>query len=567
MSDNIRPIWELYPHQSELTSQLSTHLSCSQIICQCLLNRGILSLDEAKQFIDPEITDYEYFDEETFSKAAELIKQAKQDSLKIFLYGDYDVDGMTSTSMLYLTFKALKIPVEFYIPKRVSEGYGLNEQWIHQLKAANPDILMTLDCGISDVKEIQLIKRVLPDLKVLVFDHHQLPDQLPDADLMINPQFCGSDHPSTILCTAGIVYLFLQFLSEKTDLGVSDLHLDLAAMGTVADVVPLKGMNRRITAQGLKKIADRENLGLSALMNASKLNKPLICATDIGFVLGPRLNAAGRLADPRLGVRLLTSQTEDAAIKISQELGHLNMKRQQMGQKIYTDAKAMLQDQDPAIPIIVLSSPMWHPGIIGIIASKLSNEFHKPAILIAEGADMARGSARSVPGVSIYDILKQADPLMEAFGGHHAAAGFNIDLKNIESFIQQLQHIATQMIQPQQLRPVFEVDARLDIEDMTVELADSLAALAPFGQENPEPIFLCEGLTVIDAKCVGKSRNHLKLTLSSADQKRSIDAIGFSMGHYIEMALGNRPIDILCHLQINEWMGRQLPQLQIVDIR
>eukprot|EP01047_Picozoa_sp_COSAG01_P003216 COSAG01_NODE_93_length_27013_cov_41.515791_17_plen_504_part_01 len=497
--------WQLLPQQQELSQKIASHLNIKPVIAQLLLNRGILSLSQAQFFLKPDQVPQnpnDSFASADLKACADLLHTAISNKTPILLYGDYDVDGMTSVSLMMLALQELGADVRYYIPDRFKEGYGLNMNIVPAIKAQNIGLLITLDCGVSSVKEITAIKNESA-CKVMVLDHHQLPKPMAPSDAMLNPCTLDAKHPAAGLCTVGVAYAFVKYYFQRHQASFDpDCFLDLVALGTVADVASLHGLNRTWTVKGLKLLSQRKRLGIDALLTAAKFKHKYVSARDLGFVLGPRLNAAGRLETASMGVRLLTATNKAEAEQLAFQLETLNLNRRDIGNKMVEHACA-LQDQEAAKgAVTVLANPEWHPGVIGITASRLVERYGQPAIMISGEGDVARGSARTSGDVNLYALLKSCKSHFSTFGGHKQAAGFSLPWEAVPALKTALLE-ASNKLDPLSLRPILAIDSNLSPQDLTLELAELLQQLEPFGVGNQAPVFFCNELKVMAVRPVG----------------------------------------------------------------
>ncbi len=561
--------WSVFPSHTGLSTKLAESLGVSTIIAQILLNRGIRSLSDAHSFLKPDLSYSDSFPEETLITCSEILKAAMDSGRPVFVYGDYDVDGMTSTALMVSVLRALGIKVSFYIPNRFKDGYGLTTSIKETLVAYNCGLLMTLDCGTSNASEIKELKRDT-DISVLIFDHHTLPDTLPQVDGMLNPRLLPPTHWSFGLCTVGIVFDFLDFFVRcylKSDLCLDD-YLDLVALGTIADVAPMFRRNRALTSKGLEVLSSRKRVGINALLDVAEFKGLSVTSRDVGFTIAPRLNASGRIGDARVGVALLLSQDPEEAKTLATTLNKMNQDRQTLSELVMADCLAQLKANPQWLDhrVLVLSGTHWHAGVVGIISSRLVERFHKPVILIAVDEGMSRGSCRSVGTVNMYDLLNRCLPYYLTFGGHKEAAGFSMDPAAVEGYKVAIREAANDMLTDVDLVPILELDLVLDISDMTLDLADSLYRLSPFGPTNPSPLFYAKNLRPISFKTVGTNGAHLKVTFSDPHGKYVIDAIGFGLHEKLSL-LYHPTVEVACSLEINRWQGNVIPQLSLIDIR
>jgi single-stranded-DNA-specific exonuclease len=556
--------WQVYPHQSSLSEKIGAKLERPAVIGQLLLNRNIKSIGDAERFLLPQQSQSQ-FEESDLAATAELVEDCIKNRQTIFLFGDYDVDGITSTTLMAGALTQIGAIVEYYIPNRFTDGYGLSMALMDRVKKTKASLLITLDCGITNVAEITAIKKEL-GIKVAILDHHTIPDTLPPADAILNPKTLAPDHPLFHLCTVGVAFKFIEYYADKfnKDL-ICNSFLDLVALGTVADIAVLKGENRYLTQLGLKVLAERKRVGLNCLLECASFKSPTVTPRDVGFVIAPMLNAAGRLKHAQICVKLLLTQEYPKAKKIALELYHLNLKRREIGATIFEESVAMLDKAPHQANVTVLAAAHWHIGVIGITASQLVNKYGKPAVVIAIDNGMGRGSARTIGSVSIYNLLKACSHHFTVFGGHKEAAGFSIKPENIPAFKKEIEALSLSMISKTDLKDVLEIDCHLAPKDINMDLANELAHFAPFGQGNPAPLFYTNTLRPVDFKRVGDG-SHIKVTFTDADRKVAVDAIGFGLGHKLEL-LHKPHVELAYHLEINEWSGRRNTQLQLVDIK
>jgi single-stranded-DNA-specific exonuclease len=557
--------WQLYPQQDEVAQQLGKRLALQPLLAQILLNRKIRSLDSAAQFVAPAEQPWNRLPDDMMAPGVDLIIETIEANGRILVYGDYDVDGMTSTSMMVQALRRLGVDIQFYLPHRFSDGYGLTTQIIPTLQQGKYSLLITLDCGITNVREIAAI-RDATDIKVIVVDHHTIPETVPDADVIINPKYLLSDDSRYLLCTAGIVFHFLDALRDLGGLNINvDSFADLAALGTIADVVPLIGENRRLVATGMPSLSARYRLGIRKLLEVAGFERDFVSPRDVGFVIAPRLNAAGRLDSAMRGVNLLISEDEAAAQEMATILNRMNEDRQAIGQSMLTEAVAQVADEVATESVLVVRGRNWHAGVIGITASRLVEAYGRPVVIIADDGEVGRGSARTTGSVNIYDLLNACRDRFIKFGGHKEAAGFSILPDNIEAFKTELQQVAKAQVSEQDLLPILRIDAEVSPDQVSLELAEMLDQLAPFGQGNPTPVFYCNQLRPVEFKRVG-SGDHLKVRFVDPSGKKVIDAIGFGLGQKIEVCHQNE-IELAFTIEVNHWRGTRSPQLQLLDMR
>jgi single-stranded-DNA-specific exonuclease len=530
------------------------------LIGQLLLNRSVQSIQEAHDFLGNNWDDWPTLPNQSLfmDHLSALIEQ----KAPICVYGDYDVDGVTSTAMMVALLRAAGTPVDYISPHRFNDGYGLNMHRMASIAQKKYAALITLDCGVSNVAEIAHLKSLAPNMIVLILDHHKCPESLPDADAIVNPQLAPPNHPAYHLCSAALVdYLFRTTPIHGID---PTPYVDLVALGLVADIMPLTKLNRWYVKQGLAAIHASPRDAILELCISSRVHHEHLTTKDIGFNIGPRLNAPGRLGDPRPVVELLLS-TDPIAIKAQvQRIEQLNNKRRAIGEKIQVDIEEQLSQNHTMNEEkgIICSGQFWHMGIIGINASKLVNKYHKPAVVIGFENDTARGSARSIPGVNIYSILSKCAPMLHHFGGHSQAAGFSLDPQNIVAFKRQfIEHCND--INDADTMARLQLDAELPLADVSLALIDQLDALAPFGEGNPSPLFYTNA-SVLDARKVGQTNAHIKFRFEQ--NAAIIDGIGFYLSDHMAQ-IDTQHVWIAFHISKNEFRGSVTPQLNVIDIK
>jgi len=538
-------------------------LGVSKVVARLLVNRGITDLRQAASFINPSLEGlHDPFLLPDMGKAVDRIREAIDRGERIAIYGDYDVDGITAASILYLFLRYKGADVEVYIPHRYLEGYGMNCQAVEQLHARGTRLIITVDCGITAFDEVELAAQLGMD--VIVTDHHHCLNDLPRARAVINPSRCGHSYPFCSLAGVGVAAKLIQAMDGADAL---EEYLDLIALGTVADVVPLLGENRIMVAKGIERINTAPRLGVGALIRAAGLAQGSIDAYRIAFALAPRLNAAGRMSTAYLGFSLLTTRDESEAIRIAQQLNEENGRRQQIENALLEECvDRLIKDGDLSDEwIIVLEGEEekgWHPGVIGIAASKICEKFYRPCILISLQGDKGVGSARSIEGFNIYEALKGVDDLFIRFGGHEMAAGFSIPREAIPELKRRLLSYAHHSMDQSLLIPRSYHDGPLMPQDITLSLVQEIKKLEPFGMGNPSPRFLFCNAEVENCWAVGNDGRHLKMSISTG--QRLWDAIGFGLGEKKDYLLGGgRKVDIIAAVEENEWGGVKKIQFNV----
>ena len=562
--------WRVREPELVLQKTLAASLNISTITSQLLINRGISDIQQAERFLSSTLSDIRSpLGMKGMKEGVERVLKALHNKEKIAIYGDYDVDGITSTSILLMFLKSAGANVSYYIPERIAEGYGLNADAISKLAERGVTLLITVDCGISDHAELKLAKELGMD--VIVTDHHEVPDYLPPAYAIINPKQSGCPFPFKNLAGVGVAFNFIialraslrdeGFWKEKEVPNLKE-YLDLVALGTIADVVPLVDENRIFVKYGLMELTASTKPGIIALKEVSGLNDVPINAGMVGYRLAPRINAAGRVGKGVDGVRLLTSESYDEAASIAKLLDDGNKERQGLEEVILREATGMVESgliSDRKS--IVLASESWHPGVIGIVASRIAEKYYRPTVMIAIKDGIGKGSARSIHSFMLYEGLKECSHLLNEFGGHDYAAGLSINEENIEKFREAFERVASGKLSDEDMLPEMDIDAAMDLNEVTEALINELDNLAPFGEANPEPLLCSTGLGIADCKVVGN--NHLKMRVKQGRTVR--DAIGFGMGN-LNLSPGIN-LDTAFIPQINLWNGGKSIQLKLKDVR
>jgi single-stranded-DNA-specific exonuclease len=573
-------IWRLPPHDGSAIERLAGALGVAPIVAQLLLNRGVRTPEDGKRFLTaplsglhapallPGVPD-----------AVERLARAVAEKRRICVYGDYDVDGVTGTAILWGLLHQLEVPVEFYVPHRLEEGYGLNAEALRSLAAKGVQVVVTVDCGICSVAEADEARRL--GLELIVTDHHEMKETLPAADVLVHPRLPGTDYPFDGLSGAGVAFKLAWALAmkvsggEKVTPSLREFLLDavaLATLGLVADVVPLHDENRILVRAGLNRLREQPPPGLRALIESAGLAaSPELRAEDIAFRLAPRMNAAGRLGYAGLVVEMLTTANATRAKEIAQHLENENGARQTLERRMVAQAKEMLEGADlAALPAAVLHHPEWHAGVIGIVAGRLAEYLGRPVLVIAakEGQPVAAGSGRSVPGFELHKALKACEADLLGHGGHAMAAGFKIQPPRIAAFRERFcAYAAANFPRGVPPAPQLDLDAEAPLSMLTLGLLKDVARLEPYGAQNPKPRFLTGGLEIVgEPRKIGGGERHLSFRVRQGPT--SLRAVAFGMGDRVEelMSAGGR-----CCLAytpvVNEWNGYRSVELHIADFQ
>ncbi len=533
-----------------------------------LANRGLRTYKEAENFVSPSLDDLsDPFQFDDMHKAVERLKQALKNREHIMIHGDYDVDGVCGTAIFMRIISGLGGKVSYYIPDRFKEGYGVSVEGVNEAEKLGVSLIMTVDTGMTAFNEAEYAKS--KGIDFIITDHHEPQSDAPDALAVLNPKIPDSGYPFRELAGVGVMFTLLQALYLDTEMNINDLYdeLDLVALGTAADVVPLIDENRILTKFGIQRMRETGNTGIAALMEVSGSVKSNVNSNNIIHILAPRLNAPGRLSSASKTVELLTSNNWLNALKIADEIEKENAARRQMNDQVNFEAEQMLKDASTQFGAggIVLASRNWHQGVIGIAASRIVEKYNSPTILISLENGIGKGSARSVKGFDICSAISECEDILENFGGHKYAVGLTINADKIDELNERFNEILKRELPDGIPKSTIQVDAEVELSALDDNLIRFLDKMSPYGESNPVPIFLTRNLRLVsDARIVGN--NHLKFKVT--DGYRSYDAIGFNMGHYRDrVRMSKPPLDILYNAEENIWRGRRNIQLVIKAIR
>jgi len=579
-------IWRLQAHDQDAITRLARTLAISPIVAQLLLNRNLAEPESARRFLQAPLTGlYEPELLPGVPEAARRLLDAARQGRRICIYGDYDVDGVTGTAILLMLLKRLGGQVEFHVPHRLEDGYGLNIQALRNLAQSGVAVVVTVDCGITSLAEAEEARRL--GLELIVTDHHEPKDSLPVADVLVHPRLPHPRLPGAVdrpaypyskLSGSGVAFKLAWALckcacgNDKVSSDYREFLLDsvvLAALGTVADVVPLDDENRILVRYGLGRLRSKPSLGLQALLECARLSgKADLASMDIGFGLAPRLNAAGRLGTARLAVELLTTSCSRRAGELARYLEEQNQQRQLLERRILTEARELAEQANGA-PALVLASANWHAGLIGIVAGRLADLYHRPVLLIAvrEGQPAASGSGRSIAGFPLHEALQQCSEDLLSHGGHAAAAGFRIDPAAIDSFRDHFHAAAARRLGHQPTLRTLTLDAEVPLGALTPGLVKALTQLEPYGSGNPEPLFLAGNLQIAgEPRKVGGGERHL--TFRVRQEGRDIRAIAFGMADRADELMSAAGRCCLAFTpRINEWNGFRSVEIEVRDFQ
>jgi single-stranded-DNA-specific exonuclease len=562
--------WEISPVLPDAAKRAFAEIpDVHPVIAQLLYNRGFTDPQLALAFLRGTVQFGDPFKLEGMAKAVSRLRDAIKRKESIVVYGDFDADGVTSTTLLVTALKALGANVRPYIPHRVDEGYGLNNNALIKLAKQGAQVVVTVDCGIRSVAEVEVGQQA--GLTMIVTDHHSVGPEVPHAWSVINPKQVNCKYPEKMLAGVGVTYKLVEALWKATaansrqDLPfpVTDL-LDLVAIGTVADLVPLDSPeNRRLVIEGLKVLQRANRLGLRSLMEVAGLTPAQLTSTSIGFAIAPRINAAGRLESAMTAYQLLSTDDHIEAATHAQKLQELNETRQKLTRDMQEYARTIAGVEAGDVPLIFAADANFKQGIVGLVAGRLTEEFYRPSIVVQRGEEESHGSCRSILEFNITEALDQCADLLIRHGGHAQAAGFAIHNDNLPEFRTRMQEIAADKLAGQDLRPHLTIDAVVPLHHLNMRLHDSLTNLEPCGHGHPAPTLATKKLRVVDCRTVGKDGAHLKLRLTDGSLEQ--DAIAFRFG---EMIRDLPPVvDVAYSLEVNEWNGNRTLQLNVTDIR
>jgi len=538
------------------------------IVVQLLYNRGLKTQDEIDEFLSPDYSKdiHDPYLFKDMEHACHRIYKAIKEQELITVYGDYDADGVSSSVILRSVLKNLGAKVEVYLPHREKEGYGLNKKAVEEL-ATKTKVIITCDCGISNIEEVALANDIGVD--VIITDHHTIPEELPKALAIIHPQVKGEKYPFKYLAGGGVAFKLAQALlaHAKNDLSAKEKEggekwlLDMVALSTVADMVPLLGENRTLLKYGLLVLKKTQRLGMKKLIEVANLDIDKVDTRAIGFSIAPRVNAAGRMDHANLAYYLMIEEDEAKATELAAELNQSNLDRQKLTERIVREAKAQNINENDSL--LVFYDPDWSSGLTGLVAGRLSRDYSRPVFVMTKVDENIVGSGRSIPEFNIIEALQDNEELLIKYGGHPQACGFSMDPANREEFTQTMKSLATQKLKDIPFQSKLDIELTIDFEDISWDLVDLLEKFRPYGQLNPEPLFMSTGLTITSIRQVGNDGKHLKLEVSKANKKKG--AIAFGLGN-MKLELGDK-IDIVYNLSINQWNGNREIQLIIKDIK
>ena len=555
--------WEIYNSDEQKVKEICEKYNLNEILGKIIVNRKVINDEEVRIFITPTRDDFhDPFLFKDMDIAVNRIIKAIDNKENILIYGDYDADGITSTTVLKKYLQERGGLVNTYIPNRLDEGYGLNKEAIKKIKEMGTDLIITVDCGISGIEEVEYAKEL--GLEVIVTDHHEVGDILPNALAVIDAKRKDNTYPFNMLAGVGVVFKVIQAISIKLNLKAEEYlkYLDLVCVGTISDIVPLEGENRTIAKLGLMLIRVTKNLGLRELIKSSGYKE--IDSNTISFGVAPRINACGRMGHEDEALNLFLAETKEEAIKITKKLNDYNVLRQTTEKAIYEDAISKIEEENIENKnSIVVGGYNWHHGVIGIVSSKVTEKYYKPSILLCFEDDLAKGSGRSIQGFDLHDALTKCGDLLDKYGGHAMAVGLTLKKEHFEEFKARFEEVAKKA-NIKEMIPTLYIDEEVKLKDINMDLVKSLSILEPFGEANKVPLFLIRNLKIDSIRALSEGR-HLKLSLR--DESMVINAIGFDIGSLAEEYKIGDKIDVVGTLEINSFNGFSSVQINIKDLR
>ena len=554
--------WQIYETDNEKVNELIKKYNLNILLATILVNKNITDEKVLSKFLHPTRNDfYDPFLMPDMELAVNRILKAIENKEKIIIYGDYDADGITSITVLKSFFKDLGIEVDSYIPNRLEEGYGLNKPAVKQIVEKGYELMITVDCGISAIEEIKYANEL--GIETIVTDHHEVGEDLPDAIAVVDAKRKDNIYPCRDLAGVGVVFKLIQALAIKLKLKEEAFlkYLDIVCIGTISDIVPLVDENRVITKLGLMLVNQTRNIGLKSLLMSSGYKK--IDSTTISFGVAPRINACGRMGHAEEALKLFLSDNISEVQELTKRLNDYNIKRQEKEKSIYREALEMIEKEHlDENDTIIVAGENWHHGVIGIVASKITELYFKPSILLCYEGDEAKGSGRSIPGFDLHEALMKCLDHIEKFGGHSMAIGITIKREELEEFRDSLEKVAREA-HIEDITPIIQIDAKISLNDINKEMVESLKQLEPFGEGNKMPVFVIKNLKIDSIRALTEGK-HLKLTLKEGNN--IIDAIGSNMGELAEeYKIGNK-IDVVGVLEINSFNGVDSVQINMKDI-
>lgn len=566
--------WNYLPlttEQQKLETELASKYAKCHPISELLVQRGISSVDEAERFFHPSLKDlHDPFLMPDMDRAVERLNLAMGKKEKIMVYGDYDVDGTTAVALVYKYLRNYYSNIDYYIPTRTEDGYGISRSTIDMAAESGVSLFIILDCGIKATDEVTYARELGIDF--IICDHHVADDVLPPAVAILNPKLEGSTYPCPHLSGCGVGYKLMQAFAISNGLMMGDLEgmLDLVAVSIAADIVPMVGENRILTYYGLKRLNSNPNMGLRAIIRTCGLTGKEITISDVIFKIGPRINASGRMQSGKEAVDLLVSRDAADAMARAREIDQYNQDRKELDKQITEEANAILEERDvqhSRRKTIVIYNENWHKGIIGIVASRLTELYYKPTVVLTHANGLATGSSRSVQGFDVYSAVESTRDLLENFGGHTYAVGLSLKEENIPEFTRRFEEYVNANIRTDQLTPQLDINAYLTFSEITPEFLSLLRRFNPFGPGNVKPVFCTRRVTDFGtSKLVGKQGEHIKLDIVDETSGKVINGIAFNSAEYFDHIHSGKPFDICYTIEDNKRKGSHSVQLLVKDI-
>lgn len=554
--------WQVYETDETKVRELMEKYNINSLLATILVNRNILEKEQIQIFLHPTRKDFhDPFQMPDMKKAIDRILQAKQNQEKVIIYGDYDADGITSITVLKSFLQDIGMQVDEYIPNRLEEGYGLNELAVKKIAEQKYSLMITVDCGISAVKEIAYAHSL--GIETIVTDHHEVGEELPNAIAVVDAKRKDNTYPCRDLAGVGVVFKVIQALSQTLQLAEENYlkYLDIVCVGTISDIVPLVDENRVIAKLGLMLINQTKNIGLKSLLLSSGYQK--IDSNTISFGVAPRINACGRMGHAEQALKLFLSKNVQEVKELTTILNEYNRQRQETEKRIYEEAVAQItQNHLDQKNTIIVAGENWHHGVIGIVSSKITELYFKPSILLCQEGNLAKGSGRSIPGFDLHEALMKCPDTIEKFGGHSMAIGITIQNSQLENFKQEFEHIAEES-HIDEIKPIILIDGKIELSDLNKQMVESLKQLEPFGEGNKTPVFVFRNLKIDSIRALSEGK-HLKLTLKEGNTV--ISAIGFNLGQLAEEYRIGDKLDVVGVLEINTFNGVDSLQINIKDV-
>lgn len=554
--------WEVCKENKNDIDKISKENGLSNLISSILASRGIIEKEDVREFLNPTRDDFhDPFLMPDMEKAVDRILKAIQTQEKTIIYGDYDVDGITSITVLKKFLEERNLQVGEYIPNRLNEGYGLNKEAVKKIAKQGYKLIITVDCGISCIEEIKYATEF--GLEVIVTDHHEPAEELPKCLAVVDAKRKDNQYPFNQLAGVGVVFKLIQAISIKLNLDNREYlkYLDIVCVGTISDIVPLVDENRVITKLGLKLVPISKNIGLRTLLASTGYKE--VNSTTISFGIAPRINACGRMGEEKEALRLFLTNDLHEAKEITERLNNYNLERQETEKRIFKQALEQIENGEKDKSCIVLGQEGWHHGIIGIVASKVTDIYFKPSILICFEGEEGKGSGRSIPGFNLHDAVMNCDTYVEKFGGHSMAIGINVKRENFEKFKKEFEEY-TQNSHISDIIPIIQIDKQVDIKKINIQDVNELKLLEPYGEGNKMPVFLIKNLKILSIRSLSEGK-HIKLKLGI--DNHMIDAIGFNMGEVADKYLIGDKVDIVGSLEVNQFGGNENIQVNLKDLR